>query len=417
MTASAPEEGLPHGSAPVLPHTRRWRAGVVQEVAPPGVLDLGPGYIEPALLPVRLMAGAYQNALAEYGAAALSYGHDPGALPLRSRLAARATAADGRLCEPEQILLTSGTSQALYLLATALAAPGDTVLTEEFCYDLGQRIFLDCALRLRQVAMDASGMLPEALDQALTEGAQAGTTTAFVYLTPTHHNPLGHTMPSVRRRQLIEVAAHHGVMMVEDDAYAELSLSPEPPPPSLAALAGYRRVVRLCSFSKTLGPGLRLGWLLADRETAGRLSGHGLFASGGSLNHTTSLAVDSLLADGAYDRHLGVLREQLRIRRDALEGALRAALGDRWALRTPSGGFFLWLRGERGTGEAELLAGAAGAGVRIAAGSRFGVPRPGAAAVRLAFSFNPPESLERAAVRLAAAWSGSEPAPEIGVRS
>ncbi|MFF8367286.1 enduracididine biosynthesis enzyme MppQ [Streptomyces lydicus] len=410
------QAGLPHGSASALSHIRQWRPGVVQEVAPAGVLDLGPGYIEPALLPVHLLKEAYGQALAEYGAAALGYGHDPGAQPLRALLAARAAAADGHPCDAEQVLLTSGTSQALYLLATSLAAPGDTVLAEELCYDLGRKIFRDCRLRLGTVGTDDSGMLPEALDHALTRAAAAGERIAFLYLTPTHHNPTGRTMPPARRRALLEVAARHDVLIVEDDAYAELSLDEgRTPPPSLAALAGYRGVVRLCSFSKTLGPGLRLGWLLTDRALAARLASHGLFVSGGSLNHTTSLAVSTLLASGAYDRHLTAFRAALRARRDALAGTLRATAGDRLELRTPQGGFFLWLRFKDGEDEPGLLDRAAGAGVRIAAGSRFGTAR--GTGVRLAFSFNPPALLEQAAQRLTTAWAGSAPAPEIGVRS
>ncbi|MGV4925021.1 enduracididine biosynthesis enzyme MppQ [Streptomyces sp. BHT-5-2] len=401
---------------PALPHTRQWRPGVVQEVAPADVLDLGPGYIEPALLPVPLLRDAYAQALAEYGAAALGYGHNPGAEPLRALLAARAAAADGRPCDPEQVVLTAGTSQALYLLATALAAPGDTVLTEELCYDLGRRIFRDCRLRPAPVAMDGSGMLPEALDEALARLAAEGARTAFVYLTPTHHNPVGHTMPTERRRRLLEVAARHDVLIVEDDAYAELPLDDDTaPPPSLASLAGYRGVVRLCSFSKTLGPGLRLGWLLADRALARRLVAHGLFVSGGSLNHTTSLAVATLLAGGAYDRHLTSFRARLRDRRDALVGALRRTAGERVELRVPQGGFFLWLRFGAGADESALLAGAARAGVGIAAGSRFGTTQE--VGVRLAFSFNPPAVLEQAAQRLTTAWAGSMPEPRIGVRS
>ncbi|MGX7760189.1 enduracididine biosynthesis enzyme MppQ [Streptomyces angustmyceticus] len=408
------EAGLPHGSTSALSHTRQWRTGVVQEVAPAGVCDLGPGYIEPALLPVHLLREAYQQALAEYGAAALGYGHDPGALPLRTLLAARAAAADGHPCEPEQVLLTSGTSQALYLLATSLAAPGDTVLTEELSYDLGRQIFRDCRLRLGTVGTDTSGMLPDALDRTLARAAADGARTAFVYLTPTYHNPTGRTMPPERRLALLDVAARHDVLIVEDDAYAELSLTEgHVPPPSLAALAGYRRVVRLCSFSKTLGPGLRLGWLLTDRVLAGRLASHGLFASGGSLNHTTSLAVSTLLASGAYDSHLASFRAELRARRDTLVGALRAVAGDRLELRTPHGGFFLWLRST--DGEPDLLARAARTGVVIAAGRRFGTPRE--TGVRLAYSFNPPALLEQAAHRLTTAWAGSAPEPEIGVRS
>ncbi|WP_257980430.1 enduracididine biosynthesis enzyme MppQ [Streptomyces sp. CB02959] len=406
----------PPDPAPALSHARRWRTGVVQEAAPDGVVDLGPGYIEPALLPVSLLRDAYAQALAEYGAAALGYGHNPGAEPLRALLAARAAAADDRPCAPEQVVLTSGTSQALYLLATSLAAPGDTVLTEQLSYDLGRQIFRDCALRVDPVATDESGMVPEALDRALAQAASAGTRTAFVYLTPTHHNPTGRTMPPERRRRLLSVAARHDVLIVEDDAYAELPLTDDhTPPPSLAALAGYRGVVRLCSFSKTLGPGLRLGWLLADRAVADRLVSHGLFASGGSLNHTTSLAVGTLLASGAYDRHLASFRGQLRDRRDALVGALREAAGERPEFRVPQGGFFLWLRFGPGSDESALLAGAARAGVGVAAGSRFGTTQEGA--VRLAFSYHPPAVLKQAAQRLTTAWAGSMPRPRIGVRS
>ncbi|GCD42232.1 enduracididine biosynthesis enzyme MppQ [Streptomyces paromomycinus] len=414
MTASVADGASPpHGFAGPLSHTRRWHAGVVQEAAPAGVLDLGPGYIEPALLPVDLLRDAYAGALEEYGAAALGYGHDPGADPLRAELAARAAAAGGHPCGPDQVVLTSGTSQALYLLATSFAAPGDTVLAEELCYDLGQRIFRDCGLRVRTVATDGSGMLPDALDHALAAVRREGGRTAFLYLTPTHHNPLGRTVPTERRRRLVEVAARHDTLILEDDAYAELALTDGwTPPPSLAALAGYRGVVRLCSFSKTLGPGLRLGWLLADAEVAARLSGHGLFVSGGSLNHTTSLAVGHLLATGAYDRHLDAFRTRLRARRDALVDTLRAALGDRVRLRTPEGGFFLWLESMAGPTEEALLDRAAAAHVRVAAGSRFGTTQ--GPSVRLAFSFNPPAALERAARRLAAAWTGTAPTPQIG---
>jgi enduracididine biosynthesis enzyme MppQ len=415
---SAGERALPYGIAHPLSHTRQWRRGVVQEVTPTGVLDLGPGYIEPALLPVGLIRNAYVRALEEYGSAALGYGHDPGALPLRAQLAARATTQGGHPCGPEHVIVTAGTSQALYLLATSLAAPGDTVLVEDLGYDLGQRIFRDCSLRPRRVAMDESGMLPDALHRALADapdGDGARGRTAFVYLTPTHHNPTGATMPLERRHRLLEVASEHGVLVVEDDAYGELALTDGPAPPHpLAALAGYRGVVRLCSFSKTLGPGLRLGWLLTEPSLARRIASHGLFVSGGSLNHITSLAVSGLLADGGYDRHLDALRARLRLRRDALVDVLQGAMGDRVRIRRPQGGFFLWLRCDLGLSEDDLLARAEGAGVRVAAGSRFGTTH--VPSVRLAFSFNPPALLRRAARRLTTAWSSGMPGHQIGVK-
>ncbi|MFH8381038.1 aminotransferase class I/II-fold pyridoxal phosphate-dependent enzyme [Kitasatospora sp. NPDC018058] len=385
-------------------HTRRWQRGLVQETAEPGVIDLGPGYLEPALLPVELLREAQAAALAEFGAAALAYGTNAGAAPLREALAERAARADGHPCAPENVLVTSGTSQALYLISTALASPGDAVLVDGLCYDLAQKLFADCRLTLRRVPADAAGTSPEGLRETLRGLEREGVRPAFLYLNPTFHNPTGRTLPTPRRRELLAVAADHGLLVVEDDAYAGLALDPAAePPPSLTALAGHQGVLRLGTFAKTLAPGLRLGWLLGDPALVDRLASHGLFVSGGSLNHVASLAAAVMLGNGEYDRHVAFLREQLRLRRDVLAEGLRAV--DRpepVRFRVPSGGYFLWLEPVAGLPEAELLRAAALAGVRIAAGSRFG---PGGAhSFRLAFSFNSPERLTMATERLAAAW-------------
>ena len=131
-----------------LSHRRRWVEGVVQAVSPPGVLDLGPGYLDPDLLPVDLLREAYGEALAEFGSAALSYGADQGALVLREALAARAAAADGSACGPEQVLVTAGTSHALHLLTTGLAVAGQVVFVERTSYDFARRIFTDHGLKI-----------------------------------------------------------------------------------------------------------------------------------------------------------------------------------------------------------------------------------------------------------------------------
>ncbi|WKX74042.1 aminotransferase class I/II-fold pyridoxal phosphate-dependent enzyme [Streptomyces sp. XD-27] len=213
-----------------LPHARWWRAGVVQAVSPPRVIDLGPGYLEPSLLPVNEVLPLYAEALTEFGPAALSYGANAGAEPLRASLAAR------HGCTAEEIMVTAGTSQALTLLCTVLGRPGQPVVVERTCYDLGRSIMTDHGLRLREVDADGEGVRPQALDRALSHGHNV----AFVYLTPTFHNPTGTVAGEARRRELLSVATRHGVPIVEDDAYAELSLDRTAPPPSLAALARRR---------------------------------------------------------------------------------------------------------------------------------------------------------------------------------
>ena len=372
-----------------LSHRRAWRSGIVQQVSPARVVDLGPGYLQPELMPAGLLAEAYQNALVEFGSAALAYGDDRGAAPLRAAVAGRG--------DQDNVLVTAGSSHALYLLATMLAKPGDVVLVEQFGYDLGQRLLRDAGLRVVPVSMDAHGVDPSAFEDAAR--AHRGRI-AFACMTPTFHNPTGVVVPERRRRELLAVADRFGVLIVEDDAYADLVLDGEVPP-SMVDIAGHQGVVRLRTFSKSVAPGLRLGFLLADPRTVTRMAEHALFVSGGSANHLASLAVAQLIASGAYARHLAWLREQLRARRDALAGGLRAAFGPDLACDVPAGGYFLWLRSATAP-ESALLDAAEAAGVRICDGSRFGAGP--SATVRLSYSFNPPSDLAAAGAGFAAAW-------------
>ncbi|MFI9626615.1 aminotransferase class I/II-fold pyridoxal phosphate-dependent enzyme [Streptomyces sp. NPDC052042] len=385
---------------------RHWRPGIVQDVPPPGLIDLGPGYPGPDLLPVGLLGDAYHRALEEYGPAALAYGHNTGAMPLREALAERAAATDRYPCGPDHVLLTAGTSQALHLISCLLGRPGDVVITDQYSYDLGRRIFTDCGLRVHAVAMDDLGMDPVALREALRDEHAAGRRVAFAYVNPTFHNPTGIVVPLARRTELLEVTREYDLMVIEDDAYAELALEGGGPViPSMAALADYRGVLRLGTFAKTLAPGLRLGWLLGAPALVASLGEHGMLVSGGSLNHTTSLAVATVLRGGEYDRHLVWLRAELRKRRDALAGPLRAFSGERIGCRVPGGGFFLWLEpcGATEVREEAHAAAAEAAGVRLAHGARFGTgDRP---RLRLAYSFNPPAVLTEAAHRLVEAWT------------
>jgi 2-aminoadipate transaminase len=390
------------GVAGPLSHARFWHSGIVQSLPPVGVLDLGPGYLDPSLLPVDLLKDAYSTAMSEFGSAMLGYGDNRGALPLRAALAARMQETDGQACAPEQVVITAGTSQALHLIATTFAAAGDVVLVDQTSYDLGRRIFADSGLRLREVPADDSGMDPAALDAAL--GA-VGAATAFIYLIPTFHNPTGLVVPIARRQELLTVAAGHKALIVEDDAYAELVLTRGHVPSSLAGLAGYRGVIRLQTFSKSLAPGLRLGWLQAEEKITDRLASLGIFHSGGSPSHTSSLAVLAMLQSGGYSRHLHWLRGQLRARRDALAGALHDSLGNHFDFTPPSGGFFIWLRAGRPHSEAELLAAARRAGVRVASGSQFG--HPSQPSLRLAYSFLSPGQLVSAGRQLANALNAS----------
>jgi 2-aminoadipate transaminase len=385
-----------------MPSGRRWQPGIVQVAEAAGITDLGPGHLDPALLPTALLTLAYVDALADYGPAALTYGENQGPLPLRAALAARIGAADGRPCAPDQLVITAGTSTTLDLLARGVPRDGAVVLTDAVSYDLGVGIFRERGLRVRGVSMDSAGMDPGSLDGVVRAERAAGRTVAFVYLMPTFHNPTGLVVPEHRRRALLEVCRHHELTVVEDDAYTDVWFEPDAVPRSMAGLAGYRGVFRLGTFSKSLAPGLRLGWLLTDADTATAMADGAMFTSGGGLNHLAATAVSGLIETGDYDRNLDSLRTRLRARRDALVDSLRAGLPPEFTVSRPAGGFFVWVRPPAGRGEPELVAAARRAGILVADGARFGAGT--GPAVRLCFSFHPPGRLSDAADRLAAAW-------------
>ncbi|HEX5403641.1 MAG TPA: aminotransferase class I/II-fold pyridoxal phosphate-dependent enzyme [Pseudonocardiaceae bacterium] len=374
---------------------RWWIPGVVQCPDRAGIVNLGPGYLDPALLPTEALRAAYVSALTEYGPAALAYGENQGPLPLRTALANRITGVDGVPCSADQLVITAGTSSVLDLLARS-ATEHATVFVEELSYDLGVEIFRARGLSIRRIPADEHGMVPDALAQAISDGGPA----AFVYVVPTFHNPTGRVVPSDRRLALVAVAQRYGVTVIEDDAYADVFLEQDVVPRSVAGSAGYAGVVRLGSFSKSLAPGLRLGWLAADTATASALADSAMYVSGGGMNHLAAMAVTTLIESGGYERHVSHLRDQLRRRRDALVDTLRGELD--FSVPCPAGGFFVWLRPPDRCAESDLVAAGERIGVPVAAGSRFG--HAGGPAIRLAFSFHPPDRLADAATRLAASW-------------
>jgi enduracididine biosynthesis enzyme MppQ len=378
-----------------------WPPGVVQFVPRPGIIDVGPGYLDPSLLPVDALREGLDAATAAYGPAILAYGANAGPRPLRAHLAERQARWDGSPYGPEHVVITGGTSQMLDHLTGTLAAPGDVVLAEGPSYNWGCGIFRDHDLRVVRLAEDDAGIDPDAMARRVDEERRAGRRVAFAYLIPTFHNPTGRVMSHERRLRLLEVAGAYRLPIVEDNAYRDIVLD-EAPPPSLLSLSGYQGVIQLSSFSKCLAPGLRLGWLSADAGTVERLEASNLLISGGCLNHLVALAVLQLTESGWLDRHVIGLRRALAARRDALVAGLREHLPSDFRFHVPRGGFFVWLELPEGVEEATLRDAAERRGVSFAPGSAFEPPE-GTRAARLSFSLHPPETLRTAAERLGTA--------------
>jgi Transcriptional regulators containing a DNA-binding HTH domain and an aminotransferase domain (MocR family) and their eukaryotic orthologs len=224
---------------------------------------------------------------------------------------------DARHPDPAEVLITSGASQALDLLCTLMTAPGDTVLVESPTYHLAVRILRDHPLHLVAVPSDADGIDVEALTTILKQLAKRGRRARMLYFVPTYHNPTGVCLSVERRRALATIAAEHGFVLIEDDVYRELSYD-APAPPSVWSIAPPGTVVRIASFSKSLAPGLRLGYLTADASLTRRLIGSGVLDSGGGLNPFTALTVAEVCAAGDFEATVTRLRAMYRERRDAL---------------------------------------------------------------------------------------------------
>jgi DNA-binding transcriptional MocR family regulator len=276
-----------------------------------------------------------------------------------------------------------------------LARPGDTVLVDSPTYHLALRVLADHGVRL--VAAPLDEIDARRLDRV-----------AFVYLVPTFGNPTGTSLPPDRRRALVEVAARTGTPIVEDDTYRELSYA-GPAPGSLWSLDG-DAVIRLGSFSKSVAPGLRLGWITAAAPFVRRLVDRGFVDSGGGVNHSVALTMAEFGTSGAYERHVEAVRDRYRRRRDALAGAVREHVPGA-EFTVPGGGWFLWVRLPSTVDTSALLDTAERAGVSYLPGARFYVDPPSTVDyLRLSFSMLGTPELVEGARRLGRALAEGHPA-------
>lgn len=390
-------------SAPGAPSELAAGGSLVQfEAAGAGVIDLAWGHPGDDLLPADELRGSVDAALRRYGPDALNYGASVGPRPLLEWLTEHIAAIDARAPDRGELLVTGGASQGLDLVCTVLTEPGDVCLVPSPTYHLALGILRDHPLEIVPLATDEDGLRPDVLADALAALHGTGRRARLLYDIPTFGNPTGATLSLERRRQIVGLAAEAGLVLVEDDVYRELHYG-GPPPPSLWSLGEPGTVIRLGSFSKTLAPGLRLGWLTADKATVTRLADGGLLASGGGVNHLVALVVAEHARSGAYAANLARLRTALAARRDALVAGLQDHLPGA-SFVAPAGGYFVWVRLPGGLEAAALGPVAEGHGVAFIAGPAFGVDdHVDPATIRLAFSRYLPEELAEGARRLGAA--------------
>jgi DNA-binding transcriptional MocR family regulator len=336
------------------------------------VISFARGAPAPECLDAELLADCARSAI-EGDPSVLAYGPGGGYGPLREWLGARHGVG------PDRVLLTNGGLQGFAFYAEELLAerPG-RVLVEAPTYDRPLKILARLGADVRTVAMDAEGLDPDALERELAAGE-----TSFLYTIPTFQNPSGRTLSTARRQRVVELARAHGVPVLEDDPYGLVRYEGEPPP-SLHELEGGELVTYASSFSKTVAPGVRVGWFVAPAALAARLEARAV-STYISPPFLTQATVFELIDRGAFEPNLERVRGLLRDRRDAMLAALERELAGVATWSEPEGGYFLWLDlpGEGG----EMLARAEAEGVTFVKGSDFYPDGAGGNAARLAFSY------------------------------
>lgn len=361
----------------------------------PGMIYLAGGLPASESFPVEAFKAACDTVLDEVGAQALQYGTTEGYRPLRRFLAERLRNQKGIACGSDNILLTSGSQQALEMLGKMFIDYGDIIVTECPSYLGAIQAFDLFAPRYVTVPMDDNGMIMEELERILQI-----ITPKFIYTVPTFQNPTGRTMAAERRKRLMALAEHYDVIVVEDDPYGELRYRGEPVPP-IKAFDTTGRVIYTSTFSKILSPGIRLAWVAASEEFIRRMV---LLKQATDLCTSTFIqyAVYEYCQSSAMDQQIDKIREMYRERQGAMLNALESYFPrENISWTRPEGGMFLWITLPDQVDVDDMLKEAVANKVAFVPGSSFYVDGRPHSTLRLNFSNATPEQIDEGIRRLA----------------
>ncbi|MFJ2020328.1 aminotransferase-like domain-containing protein [Streptomyces nodosus] len=359
----------------------------------PEVVNFAGGLPAPELFDAEGVAAAFGAVLSETSQRALQYATTEGEPALRAALADRTTER-GLATGPDDLLVTTGSQQALSLIATALLEPGDTVLVENPCYLAALQVFGFAGARIVPVPGDGDGLDPEALEELVARERPK-----LLYTVPTFQNPTGRTLPAGRRAAIARVAARLGLWIVEDDPYGELRFEGERVPWIAAHEDAGDRAVLLGSFSKVMAPGLRLGWL---RAPAALRRACAVAKQAADLHTPTvnQLAAARYLADRDLDAHVARVAAAYRERRDALLAGLPDVLPEGSSWNRPEGGMFLWVRLPETYDTTALLPQVVRRDVAYVPGAPFYAATPETSTMRLCFVTHTPDEIAEGLRRL-----------------
>jgi 2-aminoadipate transaminase len=390
--STAPFDFAPLLPAGLPPAAARWTGRVKY--------DFTGGNNDPDRVPLDGLIAAANSVLKREGRTLAIYGLNSGPQgyrPLREFLAGKLKADAGIACTADDILMTSGSLQALDLVNHTLLERGDTVIIEQDCYQGSINRLVRMGVTPVGIPLDGEGMRIDLLSNALEELARKGVRPKFIYTIPTVQNPTGTILPMERRREMLRLSAEYGVPIFEDDCYCDLIWSGQRPP-ALYALSGNGSVIHIGSFSKSIAPALRVGYIVAPWPVMSRMLA--LKTDGG-----TGALEQMVLAEyctAHFFKHVPVLRQTLRGKLETLMEALRHSFGSAAQFDDPKGGIFLWVTLPEQVDTQKLYQSALAAGVAINPGAEWSVNKAyGRNRMRLCFASPSHEEISHGVAALA----------------
>ncbi|MGK4238705.1 PLP-dependent aminotransferase family protein [Limosilactobacillus reuteri] len=310
---------------------------ILQAAADPKIISFAGGLPAPELFPVKEMKAAVDKVFEEHGQKAMQYGAAKGVTALREVIQQHVKEKEDVDSELDNVLVTTGSEQALDLVGKAFVDPGDTVLVEQPTYLCALDVFRSYGANFASVEMDEDGMKMDALEEAL----KANPNTKLIYTVPNFQNPTGRTMTEERRKQLAELAEKYDVYVLEDNPYGEIRFAGQHVP-AVKSFDKSGHVLYMSTFSKTLAPGFRLGWLVADEDVVNKLT---VLKQSADL-HTDNLAqfaVAQFFADNDVDAHVKEISALYGKRKDLMLEGIKKYFPEGVKYTDPEGGMFLWV--------------------------------------------------------------------------
>jgi 2-aminoadipate transaminase len=351
-------------------------------------------------LPLDGLIAAAEAVLRREGRTLSTYGLDSGPQgyrPLREFLVTKLKADAGIVCTADDILITSGSLQALDLINATLLARGDTVIIEEDCYQGSINRLTRLGVTTIGIPLDRDGMRMDALSNALDDLKRKGTRPKYIYTIPTVQNPTATILPLARRQEMLQLAAAHGVPIFEDDCYADLIWSGQRPP-AIYAMSERGGVIYIGSFSKSIAPALRVGYIVAPWDLMSRTLALKTDGGSGALEQMVLAEFSSR----NFSRHVPALRRGLRAKLETLMESLKQHFGNSVEFDDPKGGIFLWVKLPDSVDTMKLYDAALAAGVAINPGPQWSVNKEhGRCRMRLCFASPSHEEINQGVAALA----------------